>query len=101
VLFASAIAILGFFIIPHKRLQAKTRFSEKIETVRQNLGRVLRTQFDSEADRTFNRLKEGVAPYMRFVRSERERLTSIDQTLNNAMRQVQQFNARIESVFGK
>lgn len=101
VLFAGVIAVVGFFIIPYKRQQAKTRFKEKIETVRQNLNRVLTTQFNAEADRTLNRLKEGVAPYFRFVRAEQTRLSATAQTLNAAAEKLKQLQARIESVFGK
>ncbi|CAG0940313.1 Bacterial dynamin-like protein [Anaerolineae bacterium] len=101
VVFAGVIAIVGFFIIPFKRQQAKTRFKEKIETVRQNLSRVLATQFNSEADRTVNRLKEGVAPYFRFVRGEKERLESVEKSLSNAAVQLKRLQTRIGMVFGK
>jgi len=99
VLFAGVMAIVGFFIIPYKRQQAKARFKEKIETVRQNLNRVLTTQFNTEADRTIHRLKEGVAPYFRFVRAEQTRLTSAEQALTNASEQLRQLQARIDTVF--
>jgi len=101
VLFAGVIAIVGFFIIPFKRQQAKTRFREKIETVRQNLNRVLTTQFNSEADRTIHRLQEGVAPYFRFVRGEKERLASVEQALAKADEQLGSLQARVVRVFGK
>jgi len=101
VVFAGVIAVVGFFIIPYKRQQAKTRFKEKIETVRQNLNRVLTTQFHSEADRTLNRLREGVAPYFRFVRGEKTRLDSVEKTLANASDELQHLQARVGTVFGK
>ena len=101
VLFAGVIAIVGFFIIPYKRQQAKTRFKEKIETVRQNLGRVLTTQFNSEAERTISRLREGVAPYFRFVRGEKERLASVKQSLNDASDKLKHLRLRVETVLGK
>lgn len=100
VLFAGVIAIVGFFIIPYKRQQAKTRFREKIEAVRQNLSRVLTTQFNSEADRTIHRLKEGVAPYFRFVRGEKERLASVEQALVKAGERLKGLQARVGTVFG-
>ena len=100
-MFAGVIAIVGFFIIPYKRQQAKTRFKEKIETVRQNLNRVLTTQFNSEADRTINRLREGVAPYFRFVRGEKERLGSVEQSLANASDELTRLQSRVGTVFGK
>jgi hypothetical protein len=101
VVFAGVIAIVGFFIIPYKRQQAKTRFRDKIETVRQNLNRVLATQFQSEADRTTNRLREGIAPYLRFVRAETERLASTEKTLTASTDRLKQFQARVATVFGK
>lgn len=101
VLFAGVIAIVGFFIIPYKRQQAKTRFKEKIETVRQNLNRVLTTQFNSEADRTLNRLREGIAPYARFVRGERARLDTTEETLARASDELERLQARVGTVFGK
>ena len=101
VVFAGVVAIVGFFIIPYKRQQAKTRFKEKIETVRQNLNQVLTTQFNAEADRTINRLKEGVAPYFRFVRGEKERLASVEKTLGEKSTELKNLQARIETVFGK
>jgi hypothetical protein len=101
VLFAGVIAIVGFFIIPYKRQQAKTRFKEKIETVRQNLGRVLTTQFNSEAERTISRLREGVAPYFRFVRGEKDRLGSVEQSLNDASDKLKHLRLRVETVLGK
>jgi small GTP-binding protein len=101
VLFAGVIAVVGFFIIPYKRQQAKTRFKEKIETVRQDLNRVLTTQFNAEAERTLNRLKEGIAPYVRFVRAESEGLESTEQTLADAARKLKQLQMRMENVFEK
>jgi small GTP-binding protein len=101
VLFAGVLAIVGFFIIPYKRQQAKTRFKEKIETVRQNLNRVLTTQFNSESDRTISRLKDGVAPYFRFVRGEKEGLASVEQALANTSERLKSLQARIVTVFGK
>ncbi|MBI3914126.1 MAG: dynamin family protein [Chloroflexi bacterium] len=101
VVFAGVIAIVGFFIIPFKRQQAKTRFKEKIEAVRRNLSRVLTTQFNAEADRTVNRLKEGVAPYFRFVRGEKERLALMGQALSNAAERLGSLQSRIATVFGK
>jgi len=98
VLFAGVIAVVGFFIIPYKRQQAKTRFKEKIETVRQNLNRTLTTQFNAEADRTINRLQEGVAPYSRFVRGERERLGTVEQSLNVASDRLKILQARVGRV---
>jgi small GTP-binding protein len=100
VLFAGVIAIVGLFIIPYKRQQAKARFKEKIETVRQNLNRVLTAQFNAEADRTIHRLKEGVAPYVRFVRGEKERLASVEQAIGKSENRLKILQSRVATAFG-
>jgi hypothetical protein len=78
---AGTVAILGLFIIPAKRRQAKERFADKIADTRLRLSSVLTTQFNGEADRSQARLREAVAPYTRFVRGERERLAGVQQQL--------------------
>jgi hypothetical protein len=62
---------------------------------------VLTTQFNSEADRTINRLKEGVAPYSRFVRGEKERLASVEQSLNDASDKLKNLQSRVGMVFSQ
>ncbi|MCL4393864.1 MAG: dynamin family protein [Chloroflexi bacterium] len=99
VLFAGVIAIVGFFIIPYKRQQAKTRFRDKIQAVRDNLVRVLTAQFNAETERTLNRLKEGVAPYFRFVRGEKERLDSVERALADAADRLSRLQARVTEAF--
>ncbi len=70
---AGTLAIVGFFVIPYKRKQAKDKFREKITILRTNLLETLTAQFTKEAQRAVERLKEGITPYTRYVRSERER----------------------------
>jgi len=99
ILLAGVIAVLGLFIIPYKRQQAKDRFKEKIQDLRTRLGNVLRAQFNAEADRTITRIKEGVAPYVRYIRGERERLAATDAKLANARSGLQSLQERVERLF--
>ncbi|HXG88871.1 MAG TPA: dynamin family protein [Vicinamibacterales bacterium] len=78
---ASAIAILGMFIIPSKRAQAKSQLRERIERMRTELMGGLRGQFQREVDRSARSVLEAVGPYTRFVRAEHEKLTSVDKEL--------------------
>jgi small GTP-binding protein len=99
VLIAGVVAVLGLFIIPYKRQQAKDRFKEKIQDLRTRLGNVLRAQFNSEADRTITRMKEGVAPYIRFVKGEKERIAQTDEKLANARKGLQTMQDKVERMF--
>ncbi len=99
ILLAGVIAVLGLFIIPYKRQQAKERFKEKIQALRARLGKVLRAQFESEAERTVTRMKEGVAPYVRFVKGEKERLAQTQTTLSDARAGLHKLQERVENMF--
>jgi small GTP-binding protein len=96
VILAGVLAVVGFFIIPYKRRQAKEHFNSKIEDLRGRLMKVLDAQFKGEADRSLTRLKEGVAPYLRFVHGEKKRLEEETAVLASARQQLEELRARIE-----
>ncbi len=101
VLLAGVLAIVGLFIIPYKRQQARARFKDKIQDLRKRLMTVLSAQFGAEAERALTRLKEGVAPYLRFVRGERDRLTNEQEKLTLAGAGLSDLHSRLERVFSQ
>jgi len=78
---AGTLAILGFFVIPFKRRKAKEDFKAKMLALRTRLLEALTTQFNNESASAIARMKDGIAPYTRFVRSERERLEKAEASL--------------------
>jgi small GTP-binding protein len=78
---AGTIAVLGMFVIPSKRKHAKSQLRQRIERMRSDLMTGLRAQFQKEVERSVRGVLEAVAPYTRFVRAEKEKLTSIDREL--------------------
>jgi small GTP-binding protein len=74
ILAAGTMAVVGFFVIPRKRTQAKENFKKKMTELRARMVDALSTQFNTEAQSAISRLKEGVTPYVRYVRGERERI---------------------------
>jgi small GTP-binding protein len=98
ILAASILAIVGFFIIPYKRSQAKERFKSKMETMREKLLTALTTQFNHEAESDIIRMKEGVAPYTRFVHGELERVDKAQSQLAELRQHVSELSARVESI---
>lgn len=78
---AGTIAVLGMFVIPSKRKQAKSQLRERIERMRADLMTNLRSQFQKEVDRSVRSVMDAVAPYTRFVRAESDKLTGIDREL--------------------
>lgn len=71
---AGIIAVGGLFLIPAKRRQLKSQFHDKVQTMREQLPQTMRRQFESESEQMIARIRESVAPYTRFVRSQRELL---------------------------
>ncbi|HJO39919.1 MAG: dynamin family protein [Vicinamibacterales bacterium] len=71
---AGALAVVGLFIVPARRRRAKREMAEKVVEMRDSLETALRSQFESELARSVSRIREGIAPYGRFVRAERAKL---------------------------
>jgi uncharacterized protein YlxW (UPF0749 family) len=78
---ALLLAGLGFFILPNRRRKAREEFREKTDALRQRLSEVVRRQFDTELARSVERMREAIAPYTRFVRTEHARMTEARSTL--------------------
>jgi small GTP-binding protein len=97
ILAASTLAIVGFFVIPFKRKQAKYNFKAKMFVLRTKLLGALTTQFNNERDSVIARLKDGVAPYTRYVRSERERIDKAEATLTGLRQSLSALRARSQS----
>jgi small GTP-binding protein len=101
ILAAGTLAIVGFFVIPYKRKQAKDNFREKMITLRTNLLDTLTTQFTKEAENAVVRLKDGVTPYTRYVRSELERVDRSEATLARLRQRLSALRAQSQAVVGK
>jgi small GTP-binding protein len=95
---AGMLAVLGFFIIPFKRKQVKERFRTKMENLREQLYGTLTAQFNHEAEHDITRMKEGVAPYTRFVHGEVERVNKAFEQLNSIRQRLSELSVRVESI---
>ncbi len=101
VLAAGTLAILGFFVIPYKRKQVKDNFKEKMTELRVRLLDTLTTQFTDESKNAVARLKDGVTPYIRYVRAERERIEKSETVLSRLRQKLSSLRARSQAVVGK
>ena len=82
VLLAGLTAVLGFFIIPAKKKQAKALFSKRIFDLRDQLSNTLMTEFVKQIDVIIERINTTIQPYSRFVRSEQITLNKNIDNLN-------------------
>jgi small GTP-binding protein len=97
VLAASTMAVLGFFVIPYKRKQAKDRFKEKMQALRAKLVEALTKQFKDEREVVIARLWDGVAPYTRYVQGELERMETTETTLAELRQKLSALRARAQA----
>jgi len=98
ILAAGTIAVLGFFIIPNRRRDAKKELREKIESMRDQLMTSLTAQFDSEVEGSMRRIDEAIGPYTRFVRAERDHLTAARGELDAVTQGLAGLRGRVEAL---
>jgi small GTP-binding protein len=96
IVMASVLAAIGFFILPAKRQKAKDEMRRKMADVRQRLTEALRRQLTQEIQASGNRIREGIAPYARFIRSEGDKLKAIDQELREIAVSIAGLRGQIE-----
>ncbi|HET9913067.1 MAG TPA: dynamin family protein [Anaerolineales bacterium] len=97
---AGMLAILGFFVIPYRRKQAKDNFKKKMVDLRTNLLETLTTSFTSETQHAVTRLKDGITPYIRYVHAEHERIEKNEILFAKLRQRLSALRARSQAVVG-
>lgn len=95
VIAAAIIAGYGLFVLPNRRRKARQDFREKTDLLRVRLGEVVRRQFETELNRSVEKMREAIAPYTRFVRSEHARMSNARQDLALIDAEVDEIKAEI------
>ena len=82
-----------------QREKVQDRFQREVvadtEALRERLGEVVRRQFGTELDRSVERMREAIAPYTRFVRTEHARMTEARSALAQITEEVESLRAKI------
>jgi small GTP-binding protein len=97
---AGSMAVLGLFVIPARRARAKSELRARIASLRTRLMDALTAQFEREMDRSGQRIRESIAPYTRFVRSEGERLEGLRKALEEHAAGLEALARRVEAELG-
>jgi hypothetical protein len=95
ILAAGSLAVIGLLILPVKRRHAKNDLYKKLENLRQRLMKAIGDSFEQELDHSLQRLREAIAPYTRFVRTEQQKLSGIDTNLGEVNAQFANIRQRI------
>jgi hypothetical protein len=81
ILAASVIAGIGLFVLPARRRQARRDFHERAEELERRLLEVMGEQFEHELSRSVERIRDAIAPYTRFVRTQQDKLARLETDL--------------------
>lgn len=95
---ASVLAGVGLWLLPRKRRQAKAQFRSGTEELRTRLVTALRDEFQRELERSAQRIRDALAPYNRFVQSERDRTQRFAQELHEAQSQLAHLRTRLSTI---
>jgi hypothetical protein len=96
IILASVMALLGLFIIPARKLELR----QKIASLREQLTSSLRTQFEREMERGIANIKDAIAPYSRFVRSEQSKLEEVQAKLADTNTGLEALKFQVGEVIG-
>jgi hypothetical protein len=92
---AAIIAGYGLFVLPNRRRKARREFREKTDSLRARLSEVVGRQFDAELNRSVERMRDAIAPYTRFVRTEHARMSEARQVLSDLSTEVDALKGEI------
>ena len=96
VLAGMVIVGLGLYIIPARRRRAQQRFSQECDELRQRLDATMTEQFSRQLDGALENLRAALAPYVRFVRAEHERVTRFRDDLSTLQGRIRALRHAIE-----
>jgi GTP-binding protein EngB required for normal cell division len=99
ILTATVFAIAGWLIIPARRRKLIADFETKIEKLNEDLATLLRAKFEEQLTRYERQLLEVVAPYERFLETERTKLEGGLEELRDAEREVAALERRVVETF--
>ncbi len=74
ILLAATLAIGGLYLIPRRRRQAQAAFRDRVADLRRRLGDGLTRQAHQEIGQATDRVNQAIAPYRRFVETQRSEL---------------------------
>lgn len=95
ILAGAVIAALGLYIIPARRRSAQRRFESESEALRAKLVTAMREQFTAQLDAAIGNMRAALAPYLRFVRTEREHIAAVRTKLDDVTAHVARARAAL------
>ena len=98
ILGAGLIAAAGLYLLPARRERARRELVARVETLREELRRVLTEAFEQELARSIDGMRDALGPYARFVRAEQQRITEITRQLEGMERTLREIESRVHAL---
>lgn len=95
---AGTLAILGLFVIPYKRKQAKDKFIERMAEMRQGLRDTLSKTFKGEFGAALTRLTDNISPYTAYVQAENEKANEDQSALVKLENELEALKKEIDTI---
>ena len=95
---AGTLSVVGLFLLPARRRQARAELAARVSALREKLLSSLTASFERERARSQERVREAIAPYSRFVRSEGDRLREAETALSTLEDQLEAVSGRISGL---
>jgi hypothetical protein len=95
---AGVLAGVGLWLLPRKRRQAKAQFKASTEELRARLVTAMSDEFQRELERSTQRIRDALAPYNRFVRSERDSTQRFHSSMQELLAEVERLRGRLTSM---
>lgn len=96
ILAATVFGGLALFILPLRRNRARKEFHQRTDALRERLLKVLNDQIEGELAHVEEQLHQSVAPYSRFVETERARLTELTDRLTDVDNRARVLRTRLD-----
>lgn len=92
---ASLVAGLGLFVLPRRRRTARNEFRARATELEERLVDAMTEQFEVELGRSVGRIRDAIAPYTRFVRTEQERIAALQDNLGDVRNSLRTLRHRV------
>jgi len=95
----SVLAATGLAILPYKRASLKSALQVKVNELRDRLKSTLSSHFNQELEHSIRKLEDAIEPYTRFVKTEKDKLETLEKKFTQYQKEVEQFRASLERAF--
>ncbi len=98
ILFAGAVALTGFFILPAKKRQAIKEFRTKVEALITQFKKTLSGEFGKEIDAVLDNIRSIYNPFLTFYKAETEKIKERNEKLSGCKTGLLALKSEIEAL---